>query len=112
MLAHATHLVQPNDKSVNKSFKQNLDDELARMASNDLVVQNHDLAYLSYRQVGVYPFNRQIVLQVIRKYQVHLDEKIGEKHKLIEDQIARKEASSSIKFGTKMTKVLTSSISP
>ena len=78
MLAHATHLVQPNDKSVNKRFKQNLDEELSKMASNDLVVQNFDLAYLceraldrenmkeaitsSYRQVGVFPFDRHIVL--------------------------------------------------
>ena len=46
MLAHATHLVQPNDKSVNKRFKQNLDEELAKMASNDLVVQNYDIAHL------------------------------------------------------------------
>ena len=46
MLAHSTHLVQPNDKSVNKHFKQNLDDQLAKMASNDLVVSNYDLAYL------------------------------------------------------------------
>jgi len=46
MLAHATHLVQPNDKLVNKRFKQNLDDELSKMASNDLTVENFDIAYL------------------------------------------------------------------
>lgn len=46
MLAHATHLVQPNDKSINKRFKQNLDEELSKMASNDLVIQNYDIAYL------------------------------------------------------------------
>jgi hypothetical protein len=28
MLAHATHLVKPNDKTINKQFKQNLDEEL------------------------------------------------------------------------------------
>ena len=46
MLAHVTHLVQPNDKSVNKRFKQNLDEELAKMASNALAVQNYDIACL------------------------------------------------------------------
>jgi len=46
MLAHATHLVQPNDKTANKRFKQNLDEELENFASNDLVVQNYDLAFL------------------------------------------------------------------
>jgi len=46
MLSHATHLVQPNDKSVNKRFKQNLDEELLKMASNDLTVQNFDIAHL------------------------------------------------------------------
>ena len=81
MLAHATHLVQPNDKSFNNTFKQNLDEEFAVMVSNDLVVQNYDLAFLckkvlnrenlknsilsSYCQVGVLPFDHQIVLRVI-----------------------------------------------
>src|SRR6185312_8838158 len=46
MLAHATHLVQPNDKSINKRFKQNLDEDLAVMASNDAVIHNYDIAHL------------------------------------------------------------------
>ncbi len=46
MFAHATHLIQPNDKTVNKRFKQNLDAELAELASNDTVLQNTDIAHL------------------------------------------------------------------
>ena len=46
MLAHATHLVQPNDKAVNKRFKQNLDEELAKMASQNIILQNFDIAHL------------------------------------------------------------------
>ena len=141
MLAHATHLVQPNDKSFNKTFKQNLDKEFAAMVSNDLVVQNHDLAFLcekalnhenlkksilsSYRQVGVLPFDCQIVLRVIRKYQVHLkdkseqeklntlkkylEEKCSKKKRMSEEQSEQKKASSSsIRFGTTTAKVVNS----
>lgn len=88
MLVHATHLVQPNDKTANKRFKQNLDEELESFASNNLVVKNYDLGFLckkvlnrdnmknaiisSYHQVGVYPYDSQIVLRDIKKYQVHL----------------------------------------
>ena len=46
MLAHVTPLMQPNDKSANKRFKQNLDEELAKMASNDLVIQNYNITHL------------------------------------------------------------------
>ena len=46
MLAQLTPLMQPNDKSVNKRFKQNLDEELAKMASNDLVIQNYNITHL------------------------------------------------------------------
>jgi len=141
MLAHATHLVQPNDKTVNKRFKQNLDEELENFASQSLVVQNYDLAFLcekalkrenmknaivsSYRQVGVYPFDSQIVLRVIKKYQVHLkneseqkrveelkgylEKKVRERDESARAQSERKETSSLIKFGTKTAKVLTSS---
>lgn len=141
MLAHATHLVQPNDKTANKRFKQNLDEELESFASNDLVVQNYDLAFLcekalnrdnmknaiisSYRQVGVYPYDSQIVLRVIKKYQVHLksenekkrldelkgylESKVRKRNEAAQAQSERKEATSMIKFGTKTAKVLTSS---
>ena len=46
MLVHTTHLVQPNVKTVNKRFKQNLDAELAELASNDTVLQNTDITHL------------------------------------------------------------------
>jgi hypothetical protein len=72
MLAHATHLVQPNDQAINKRLKQNLDAELAVMAANSLTLGNFEIAHFcekalanenmkraitsSYRQVIVVQF--------------------------------------------------------
>ena len=62
MLAHATHLVQPNDKSVNKRFKQNLDEDLAVMASNDAVIHNYDITHLCEKALVRENMKKAIIL--------------------------------------------------
>ena len=143
MLAHATHIVQPNDRTVNRAFKDNLDHLIASFASNNMEVENFDIAHMSekalempnvrkgivssFRQVGIYPFDREIVIRVLKKYHIsvneddervqldkikaYLDEKMDKKERMMEDQAERKRAASAIKFGTQKTTVLTSSTS-
>ena len=120
--------------------QQNLDEELERFVSNDLVIQNNvflckkalhqdnmkNAIMSSYCQVGVYLFNSEIVLQVIKKSQVHLknedeeeqlkelkmylENKICEHNESAQAQLERKAAASTIKFSTKTAKILTFSI--
>jgi hypothetical protein len=76
--------------------------------------------------VGLFPFNRQIIIGVIHKHQVYLkeeseqkrlaelklylDEKIAEHKKMYSEQVERRASSATIKFSTATTKVLTTSI--
>ena len=142
MLSHATHFLQANDKSFNKIFKVNIDAELTKFASRDMNVEDHDVAYIcanslaqlnirkaivsSYKQVGIHPFDRDVVLKTVWKYHIaaqsqenqerlevlksHIEQKLKEKEEVTQKQVERKEASSGIRFGTQRTKVLTSAI--
>ena len=86
MLSHATHFLQANDKSFNKIFKVNIDAELTKFASCDMNVEDHDVAYIcanslaplnirkaiisSYKQVGIHPFDHDVVLKTVQKYHI------------------------------------------
>ena len=86
MLSHVMHFLQANDKSFNKIFKVNIDAELAKFASRDMNVEDHDVAYIcanslaplniqkaivsSYKQVGIHPFDRNVVLKTVWKYHI------------------------------------------
>lgn len=73
--AHTSHLLQPNDSGLNKTFKSNLDAELQRLASANVTVDKFNLLSLvyqslhhpnirmsivnSYRHIGIEPFDPQ-----------------------------------------------------
>ena len=80
----------------------------------------------SYKQVGIHPFDRDVVLKTIWKYHIaaqskenqehlevlksHIEEKLKEKEEKTRKQAERKEGSCGIRFRTQRTKVLASTI--
>jgi hypothetical protein len=140
--SHTTSVLQPNDRTTNKKFKAQLRDVFGQLVAKNVIVTNYDVAWLcvsaltfengvpmtdanltSWRETGISPLDRELVMKELKKYQVKVGKKKEQKKleilagliqdeelkrlSLIDLQEKRREESANICFGTKQVRVLT-----